>query len=51
MEDGDTFVLKAGREFKVLEKNRLGEMRMATPALARGGIVLRTRGKVYRVGD
>ena len=34
-EDGDTFVVQAGPEFKVLGKNRLDEMCLATPALAR----------------
>ena len=35
-EDGDTFVIQAGPEFKVLGKNSLDEMALATPAIARG---------------
>jgi outer membrane protein assembly factor BamB len=50
-EDGDTFVIQAGREFKVLGKNTLDEMTLATPALSRGSAVIRTQGKVYRVGE
>ena len=34
-EDGDTYVIQAGPEFKVLGKNSLGEMTLATPAFAR----------------
>jgi outer membrane protein assembly factor BamB len=50
-EDGETFVIKAGREFKVLGQNTLDEMTLATPALSRGSAVIRTQGKVYRVGE
>ena len=33
-EDGDTYVIQAGPEFKVLGKNSLDEMTLATPAVA-----------------
>ncbi len=49
-EDGDTFVIKAGAEFKVLGKNSLDEMCMATPAIVRGNLILRTATKLYRIG-
>lgn len=49
-EDGDTFVIQAGPEFKVLGKNRLDEMCMATPAIAHGGLIIRTATKLYRIG-
>lgn len=48
-EDGDTFVVEAGREFKVLDKNSLDEMCLATPALAHGSLLIRTMGKLYRL--
>ena len=32
-EDGDTYVIQAGPEFKVLGKNSLNEMTLATPAI------------------
>ena len=48
-EDGDTFVVKAGREFKILHKNSLNEMSLATPAVARRSIILRTQSKLYRI--
>ena len=47
-EDGDTFVVQAGPESKVLGKNRLDEMCMATPALVRGGLLVRTLTKLSR---
>jgi hypothetical protein len=49
-EDGDTYVIQAGPEFKLLGKNSLGEMTLATPAVARGSLVIRTASKLYRVG-
>ncbi|MCP4611956.1 MAG: PQQ-binding-like beta-propeller repeat protein [Planctomycetes bacterium] len=49
-EDGDTFVVKAGSEFKVLGRNALDEMCMATPATLRGNIIIRTLNKLYRIG-
>jgi outer membrane protein assembly factor BamB len=48
-EDGDTYVVKAGPKFEVLGKNSLEEMCLATPALVRGNIVLRTATKLYRI--
>ena len=49
-EDGDTFVIQAGNEYKLIGKNSLDEMCMATPALVRGNIVLRTASQLYRIG-
>jgi outer membrane protein assembly factor BamB len=49
-EDGDTFVFQAGPEFKLLGKNSLNDMCMATPALVRGNLILRTESKLYRIG-
>jgi outer membrane protein assembly factor BamB len=46
-EDGETFVVQAGPVFKVLARNKLGEMSLATPALAGGSLFLRTQGKLY----
>ncbi len=48
-EDGDTYVFQAGREFKLLGKNSLGEMCMATPAIARESLIVRTATKLYRL--
>jgi outer membrane protein assembly factor BamB len=48
-EDGDTFVVQAGPEFKVIGKNTLNEMSMATPAVARGSLFIRTQSRLYRI--
>jgi len=50
-EDGDTFIMQAGPEFKVLGRNALDEMCMATPATLRGSIIIRTLTKLYRIGE
>ena len=47
-EDGDTFVIQAGPEFKLLGKNSLDEMSMATPAVANGSLIIRTASRLYR---
>jgi len=49
-EDGDTYVIQAGQEFKILGKNSLDEMCMATPAIAQGSLIIRTAGHLYRIG-
>ena len=49
-ENGDTYVIEAGSDFKVLGKNSLGEMCMATPAIADSSLILRTYSQLYRIG-
>jgi outer membrane protein assembly factor BamB len=49
-EDGDTYVMQAGPGFKVLGKNSLNEMTLATPAIANGSLIVRTASKLYRIG-
>jgi outer membrane protein assembly factor BamB len=48
-EDGVTFVLSAGDEFKLLHSNRLAEddMGMATPAIVGDRLLLRTSARIY----
>ena len=48
-EDGDTYVMQAGPEFKVLGKNSLNEMALATPAIANGSLIVRTASTLYRI--
>src|SRR5262249_17433060 len=48
-EDGDTFVLQAGPEVRGLGKNRLDEMCLATPAVVRDSVLIRTASKLYRI--
>jgi len=49
-EDGDTFVIQTGPQFRVLGKNSLDEMSLATPAMSRGSLIIRTASKLYRIG-
>jgi hypothetical protein len=49
-EDGDTYVIQAGPDFKVIGKNSLNEMALATPAIANGSLIVRTASKLYRIG-
>ena len=48
-EDGDTYVFQAGPDFKVLGKNSLNQMSLATPAVAGGSLIIRTASKLYRI--
>jgi PQQ-like domain len=50
-EDGDTYVIQAGPEFKVVGKNSLNEMALASPAIANGSLIVRTASKLYRIGN
>jgi outer membrane protein assembly factor BamB len=48
-EDGNTYVIQAGPEFKVVGRNPIGEMTLATPAVANGSVFIRTASKLYRI--
>jgi outer membrane protein assembly factor BamB len=48
-EEGDTYVMQAGGEFKVIGRNSLNEMTLATPAISRGSLFVRTATKLYRI--
>jgi outer membrane protein assembly factor BamB len=50
-EDGDTFVIQAGADYKLLGRNPLGEMIMASPAVARGSLIMRTASALYRISQ
>jgi len=41
-EDGDTFVFQAGPDYRLLRKNSLDELCMATPAIADDSLIIRT---------
>jgi hypothetical protein len=42
-EDGDVFVVRAGRKFELLSTNRMGEIVMATPAISGTLLIVRTQ--------
>lgn len=48
-EDGDTFVVSATGNYRLLGKNSLNEMIMATPAIAGDALYIRTASKVYKI--
>jgi outer membrane protein assembly factor BamB len=49
--DGTTFVVKTGREFKLLGTNSLGERITASPAVSEGALIYRTDSHVYCIGE
>jgi outer membrane protein assembly factor BamB len=48
-DDGETFVVKAGREFALLHTNSLGERTLASPALVDGIWYWRTAGHLVAI--
>ena len=48
-DDGETFVLKAGREFNLLHVNTLGEQTLASPALVDGRWYFRTASSLLAI--
>jgi len=50
-EDGDVLIVEAGRTFRQVAMNEMGELVMATPALSRGAIYVRTARSVVAIGD
>ena len=51
-EDGDTFVIQAGPEFKVVGKNSLdGEFSMSSPAIVGDRLLIRTQYNIYCIQD
>jgi outer membrane protein assembly factor BamB len=50
-ETGETFVVRAGREGKLLAKNDIGERMLASPAISGGRLFLRSDGSLFCIGD
>jgi hypothetical protein len=48
-EEGVSYVIQAGPEFRVVARNSLDEVALATPAIARGSLLIRTATKLYRI--
>jgi outer membrane protein assembly factor BamB len=49
-EDGDITIVQAGREFKALATNSMGDLLMATPALSDGVMYVRTAKSLFAIG-
>ena len=50
-EDGDVFVVKAGRQYELLSRNTMGQPVMATPALSQGMLIVRGQDAIYALGE
>ena len=50
-EEGEVFVVKAGREFELLARNLLGEISMASPAVSEDVLYYRTRGHMLAIAE
>ena len=49
-EDGDVFVVKAGKQYELLSRNTMGQPLMATPALSQGMLIVRGENAIYALG-
>jgi outer membrane protein assembly factor BamB len=50
-EDGDVFVVKAGRQYELLSRNTMGQPLMATPAISQGMLIVRGENAIYAFGE
>jgi outer membrane protein assembly factor BamB len=50
-EDGDVFVVQAGRDYVELGKNPMGQVIMASPAISDGLLIIRTLSHVWAIGQ
>jgi len=50
-EDGDVFVVKAGRQYELLSRNTMDQPLMATPALSNGLLIVRGENAIYALGE
>ena len=48
-EEGQTFVIAAGEEFKLLHKNELDDFTQASPALVGDRVLIRTEHRLYSI--
>ena len=49
-EDGEMLVVAAGREFRLISTNTIGELLMATPALSNGVMYVRSASSLFAIG-
>ena len=50
-EEGDVFVVRAGRQYDLLATNTMGEVVIATPAISDGVLLVRTLKNLYGLGE
>jgi hypothetical protein len=49
-EDGEVFIVQAGREYAEIGKRPMNEVTMASPAISNGLLIVRTLGHVWGIG-
>lgn len=50
-QDGEVFVVKAGRKYELLATNPMGQALMATPAISEGLLIVRAENYVYAIAE
>lgn len=50
-EEGDTFVLNPADTYDEVARNSLGELALASPAVTRDGLFIRTQSRLYRIAN
>ncbi len=50
-EEGDTYVIEAGEEYKLVGVNRLEEWTLASPAIVGERLLIRTQSRLYSIRD
>jgi len=50
-ENGELYIAKAGREYKLLKKIPLGDISLVTPAITEGMLILRTASRLIAVSE
>ena len=48
-EEGDTYVVEAGTEYKLVRTNSLDDFSMATPAIVGDRLLIRTQHRLYSI--
>jgi outer membrane protein assembly factor BamB len=49
-EDGEVFVVRAGRTYELVARNTMGQVCMATPAISGDMLLVRTQSALYAIG-
>jgi outer membrane protein assembly factor BamB len=50
-EDGEIYVIKAGPEYELLALNSMGDVCLATPAVSKDMLIIRTQHHLYGIGE
>lgn len=49
-DEGDVYIIKSGKDFRVIAQNKLNDVCMVTPAISKGAIFFRTQNTLIAVG-